>query len=129
MNLDKLTIDISYPQKIEIIIDFLVDVLGTYHGLDNLDETWDENIMPVIKQSIMDSGGYLMKSVLEIVKKQHKDVLSCKISIISKPPSIHLKNIIYQLTKVNLQRSICISRVYENGNAVILYLDYDFMDK
>ena len=129
MDLDKLNIDLSYPPQIEIVIEFLVEILGNYNGLDNLDETWNDNIMPIINQSIIDSGVYIKKTKLEIIEKTNKEKLSYALSLFVNPPSFNLNCIKDSLTKENLQSSLHIARVYENGNIQILYSDTYYTDK
>jgi len=123
INFDKLNISIPYQQQVNVIIEFSLEIIGSYNGLDNLDKTWDDNIMPVINQSIIDSGIYIKKSNLEIMRKTNKEIFSYKLSLIANPPNINLNSLISDLTKRNLQKSLCISRVYESGNLEILYAD------
>ncbi|MDQ0593608.1 hypothetical protein QFZ37_001977 [Chryseobacterium ginsenosidimutans] len=129
MDSDKLNIDISYPQQIEIKIEFLVEVLGNYKGLDNLDETWDDNIMPIINESINESGAYIKKSKLEIIEISNKEKFSYALSLFVNPPFFNLSNIKDNLKKNNLQSSLRISRIHENGNIEELFSDIYYMDK
>ncbi|UQB69382.1 hypothetical protein [Epilithonimonas zeae] len=129
MNFEKLNIDISYPQRIEIIIEFLLKILGKYNGLGNLDKTWDDNIMPIINQSITESGAYIKKSKLEITRKSVKEKLSYNLSLIVNALSLNLSCIKDDLTKHNFQTSLRIIRVYENGNLETLYADTYYIDK
>ena len=129
MDYNKLSLNISYQQQIDIIIEFSLEIIGNYNGLDNLDETWDNNIMPIINQSIIDSGVYIKKSKLEIMEKTNKEIFSYKLSVIANPPSINLNSVIDNLTKENLQSSLRISRIYENRNVETLYSDIYYMGK
>ncbi len=129
MYFDKLKINISYQQQIDVIIEFSLEIIGNYNGLDNLDETWDNTIMPIINQSIIDSGIYIKKSKLEIMEKTSQEMFAYELSLIANPPTVNLNSIIDNLTKKNLQKSLRISRVYENWTVETLYSDIYYMDK
>ena len=47
-----LTIEIPYTQTIELIIKFPLHELEEYTNLEDLDVFWDDNMMPIINQSI-----------------------------------------------------------------------------
>lgn len=129
MDFDKLNIKIFHQQQIDIIIEFSLEIIGNYNGMDNLDKTWDDNFMPIINQSIIESGVYIKKSKLKIMEKINKEIFSYGISVIANPPSFNLNSVIDNLTKENLQSSLRISRIYENGNVEILYADIYYIDK
>mgnify|MGYP000488123987 FL=1 len=57
----KLTIEIPYAQTIELIIKFSLRELEEYTNLEDLDVFWDDNMMPIINQSIKNSGAMIQK--------------------------------------------------------------------
>lgn len=125
MNHSALLIDIPFQQPLEIAIEFPLSVLGGYNGISNLDETWDDTIMPVIHTALLENGIYIKNSKLDMLpaEKGQEECLSYRLLLIVPPPFVDLNCIVADLKKENLQKGLCIKRVINETDFGVLFSD------
>ena len=118
-----LTIEIPYTQTIELIIKFPLHELEEYTNLEDLDVFWDDNMMPIINQSIKNSGAMIQKTNVELVstEKNIEGKLLYKISFIASPPNLNLEEIFDDLVKNNFPIPLQMDSVIESGKTLKLF--------
>ena len=118
-----LTIEIPYTQTIELIIKFPLHELEEYTNLEDLDVFWDDNMMPIINQSIKNSGAMIQKTNVELVstEKNIEGKLLYKISFIASPPNLNLEGIFDDLVKNNFPIPLQMDSVIESGKTLKLF--------
>jgi hypothetical protein len=119
--MNKLIIDIPYQQKIEIIIEFPLSVLDEYNGINNIDETWDENIMPVATTALLNCGFHLKS--LQIENSIENNKFLWFVSLVVNPPSVNLSCIVNNLAETNFQKGLLIKVKKEHEDFKTLYCD------
>ena len=130
-NIEKLIVDTSNEKQFEIVIEFPLSVLGGYNDISNLDETWDDNIMPIIHESLLTEGVNINKSELQILSetKTYEEKLSYRILILTNLSSVDLNCIVDNLTKENFQRGLCIKKATSDLRFMTLYYDVYYTDR
>ena len=118
-----LTIEIPYTQTIELIIKFPLHELEEYTNLEDLDVFWDDNMMPIINQSIKNSGAMIQKTNVELVstEKNIEGKLLYKILFIASPPNLNLEGIFDDLVKNNFPIPLQMDSVIESGKTLKLF--------
>ena len=118
-----LTIEIPYTQTIELIIKFPLHELEEYTNLEDLDVFWDDNMMPIINQSIKNSGAMIQKTNVELVstEKNIEGKVLYKISFIASPPNLNLEGIFDDLVKNNFPIPLQMDSVIESGKTLKLF--------
>ncbi len=118
--MNKLIINIPYQQKVEISIEFPLEVLGDYNGISNIDETWDDNIMPIIQTALLNCGFNLTTIQLEFT---NENKLLWVLSLIVDPPSIDFNGIVNDLSIKKFQKGILIKLKINQEDYSIIYRD------
>lgn len=118
--MDKLILNIPYQQKVGIIIEFPLVVLGNYNGVSNIDEIWDNNIMPIIQNALLNCGLNLNTLQLEFTKE---NTLLWELSLIINPSVVDFNPIVNDLVMANFQKGLLIKAKRESEDFKILYLD------
>lgn len=127
----KLNIEIAYQKQIDLVIEFPLEIIRKYKGLDNLDETLDDDIFPIIKHSIIENNAYIKKTDLNVIRAKNIDEekISYALSLIVNPPNFNLACIVINLTKEKLQKGLRINRILKNEKIDTLYLDIYYSSK
>ena len=125
MNIDKLQIDTSNQQAFELYIEFPISVLAEYNGISNLDETWDDNIMYIINQSLSDSGVSIKKSEIVMVPESihFEEKLCYHVTLIPTLQRVDLNSVVISLKKENFHKGLCILKRQNNATKQIIYKD------
>jgi hypothetical protein len=111
MSLAKLRLAIAYPQLIEIQIRFPIAVLNSYNGASNLDETWDDHLMPCINKALLDRSIHLKKAALTIdtTASLFTPELCYQLQLIAQPPAFDVNWIVDALAAENKLRGLIIN--------------------
>lgn len=117
MTSDKLIINVTYSQPVEIVIEFPLNVLYAYNGADNLDVTWDDNIMYAIHNSLTEAGVQISKTELT----EANGALSWHLLLIAVPPLLDLNCIVERLTKEGFEKGLHIHRKINTQSIDTLY--------
>lgn len=130
MNIDKLQIETSNQQVLELDIEFPISVLAGYNDISLLDETWDDNIMYIINQSLSESGVSIKKSEVVIVpeSRNFEERLCYHVTLIPTLQRVDLNSIVTSLTKENFHKGLCISKRQGGNTKQIIYKDKYYDD-
>jgi hypothetical protein len=87
-NMTNLQIEVSYEQPLEILVEFPVAVLASYHGSSNLDTTWDDTIAPLLHQALREHKVRVKSASLSITPDaaEAPGKLSYQLLLIVRPP-------------------------------------------
>jgi len=113
--------------QMDIALEFPLEVIGNYHGMDNLDITVDEHMVPIIHESIVEHGAYIKRSDFNILPASNRSegYLSYQISILLYPPSFDLACIVKALSDENFEKGLRIYSISKNGDIKTLY-EHDY---
>ena len=116
----KLIIDIPFAQAINIVMAFSLETLG---DLNNLDETWDEHLMPIIQHFFDSRHIHVKHSNVKIIPTtmHSKAKLSYELLLICTPPALDLNALLHEIVKHNFHRGLCIKQLLDGDNLKVLY--------
>ena len=116
----KLIIDIPFAQAINIAIEFSLETLG---DLNNLDETWDEHLMPIIQHFFDSRQIHVKHSSIKIIPTtmHSKAKLSYELLLICTPPALDLNALLHEIVKNDFHRGLCIKQLLDGDNLKVLY--------
>jgi len=118
---------INYPKPIEIIIEFPISVLSQYRGGDNLDETWDDNIMPIIHGALLEHNIHIKQRKLDFVNnaKNKPETLCYSMELIVPPPLFSFTWIVNPLKESCFEKGLCIKLKTDYGNYEMIYSNFE----
>lgn len=116
-------VKITYTQVVNIQMEFPLDVLVERSEEQGLDNTVDENIIPIIHQAMLTQNIVIRNTELEILwgKGELQQILVYRLVIIAQPPMLNIKCIVDALRDARFSKGLCIKRRYENNNYQLLF--------
>jgi len=116
-------VEITHTQVVNIQMEFPLDVLLERSEEEGLDNTVDENIIPIIHQAMLTQHIVVRNTELEILwgKGQLQQILVYRLLIIAQPPTLSIKCIVDALRNAHFSKGLCIKRRYENNNYQLLF--------
>ena len=122
---------INYSKPIEIIMEFPVSIISQCLGRDNLDEIWDDNIMPIIIGTLRDHNIHIKESKLVLINKieNHEVTLCYSMMLIVPPPLFSFAWIINALKEKCYEKGLCIKVKNDYGNYEIIYQNFNDYEK
>ena len=112
---------INRIKPIEVIIEYPLSVLSKYRGHDNLDETWDDNIMPIIAGALLEHNVHIKESRLAFITniENHKKLMLSMVLIVP-PPLFSFAWIVNALKEKNYEKGLCIKNKTDYGDYEII---------
>lgn len=105
-----LQLEIAYEQPVRIQLEFSLAVLASYRGASNLDETWDDTILPIIGEALRNQQVRMKSCLLTGLSNSSKaaDKLCCHLLLIGNPPFFDFNWLIEPLAAAGFQQGLCL---------------------
>ncbi len=113
-----------------IKIEFPVLLLSSYNGAENLDVTWDNDIAPLIHQSLREAGISLQNAKVDFVKaipQVNDEKISYSFNLTTSWTELITEQLVDALKEAGYQAGLCIKEVVNNRESV-LYAESDCAD-
>ena len=123
--MDYRIIKIDYVKPVEIMIRFPFSVLSQYRRLSDLDETWDNHIMPVIDQVWSEHQVYDKESRLEFTARTDRfdEGICYSVKLVVPPPLFDFDWIVNALKANHYEKGLCIEYKTDAGVYEVVYPD------
>ncbi|RZK97571.1 MAG: hypothetical protein EOO62_27815, partial [Hymenobacter sp.] len=101
-----LQLEIAYEQPVRIQLEFSLAVLASYRGASNLDEKWDDTILPIIGEALRNHQVRMKSCLLTGLSNSPKvaDKLCCHLLLIGNPPLFDFNWLIEPLAAAGFQQ-------------------------
>lgn len=109
--------NISYPQPIDIVIEYPMHVLAEYGSLQDLDSTWDDEILHVITKALQNHGFIIKNDKLDFDDTK----LSYAMTLIANPPAYDLSCIAKELTAHGFGEGLTLKKATGYGTVELVY--------
>lgn len=116
-------VKIPYTQVVNIQLEFPLDVLVELSEANGLDNTVDENVIPIVHQAMLTQDIIIRSTELEILwgKGELQQILVYRLSLIAQPPKLNLSCIVEALRNAQFSKGLCIKRKHGNNNYQLLF--------
>ena len=120
-----MVLEIDFEKLVEIKIEFPLSILSQYRSISDLDETWDDEILPIINEVLANHNVHIKESSLVFTNrtKNYEKCLCYSMKLIVRPPLFSFDWIIDALKENQYEKGLCIEVRNDCGTLDVIYFD------